>query len=140
VPSLHVAQRLPAILGHAFDDDFRFNVLSDEAGMDLRLPCFERYRLTRTGGPDRASKYYAITLDGVRVATYWGRTKVDRMTMAPTYIRNLEPEPNAGGLLHDILCPEGAAAYRAAAGDLRNLLAIPNRPQLIDVRTLHLAS
>lgn len=129
-----------AILGHAFEDDFGFNVLSDEARMDLRLPCFERYRLTRIGGSDRAYKYYAITLDGVRVATYWGRTKLDRMTMAPTYVRNLEPEANAGGLLHDMLCPEGAVAYRAAAGDLKNLLAIPNRRQVVDVRTLHLTS
>lgn len=129
-----------AILGHAFSDDFRFNVLSHDAGMDLRLPSFERYRLTRTDGSDRAYKYYAIVLDGVRVATYWGRTKLDRMTMAPTYVRNLEPEPNAGGLLHDMLFPEGTAAYRATAGKLKNLLAIPDQRRSGDVRTIHLAS
>lgn len=129
-----------AILGHTFGDDFGFNVLRDEAGMDLRLPCFERYHLTRTNGPDRAYKYYAISLDGVRVATYWGRTKLDRMTMAPAFVRNLQPEPNAGGLLHDMLCPEKAAAYRSAAGTIGKLLAIPDQGRSIDVKTLHFAS
>lgn len=129
-----------AILGHTFTDDFGFNVLNDLAEMDLRLPCFERYRLTRTDGSDRAYKYYAISLDGARVATYWGRTKLDRMTMAPTYVCNLEPEPNAGGLLHDMFCPEEAAAYRAAAGNLKSLLAIPNQREFVNVRTLYLAS
>lgn len=92
-----------AILCQVFDADGRFHAGSTDSRLDLTAVEFDRYSLVPTNGPDRIYDYYAILLDGVRVATFYGRMKLDRDTMEPRYVRYLIAEKGAGEAIHRIL-------------------------------------
>lgn len=118
-----------AILCQVFEDDGRFHTDRSDESFDLCLMKFDRYQLESTQGEDPVYQYFNILLDGRKVASYHKRTKPDRFTSEPIYVRYLTANFIGGEIIHEIIHPISLTEYRSLKDQIGSLFSLEGVPQ-----------
>jgi len=118
-----------AILCQVFYEDGRFHAGSDYSSLDLCGMKFDRYAFTPATGDDSAYEYFDIVFDGFNVARYHKRTKPDRFTSEPVYVRYLNATIAGGERILQVLSPQSLARYGSQEQEIRASFSLADRPR-----------